>query len=136
MIHETDAWQELQTHWQDIKDVRMRDLFAEDRLRCERYQIERCGILLDYSKNLVTDETMRGLVALGEAADVSGWTGRMFSGEHINTTEDRAVLHVALRNLGKRIYRVDGKDVMPEVREVLAQMRAFSDSVRSGKWLG
>ena len=136
MINETDAWKELETHWQETKALRMRDLFAEDDARCERYQLQRCGITLDYAKNLITDQTLKKLIALADAADVPGWTMRMFSGEHINTTEDRAVLHVALRNLGKRIYRVDGKDVMPDVRAVLDHMRDFSEKVRGGTWLG
>ncbi len=114
----------------------MRELFAEDPQRCERYTLERCGITLDFAKNRITDETLKRLLALADAADVPGWTARLFSGEHINTTEDRAVLHVALRNLGKRVYRVDGQDVMPGVRAVLEQVREFVDAVRSGKWLG
>ena len=136
MIHETEAWKELEAHWLDVKGLQMRDLFAEDSGRCERYSLQRCGISLDYAKNLLTDETLKKLLALAEVADVPGWMTRMFSGEHINTTEDRAVLHVALRNLGKRIYRVDGKDVMPDVRSVLDHMRKFSETVRSGNWLG
>ena len=136
MINETEAWRELKAHWAEMGQGNLRDLFAEDPQRCERYRIERCGILLDYAKNLVTDRTLEKLLALAEAADVSGWTARMYAGEHINTTEDRAVLHVALRNLGKRVYRVDGQDVMPAVRAVLAQMREFTETVRSGRWLG
>lgn len=136
MIHETEAWKELETHWQEVKSLHMRDLFKEDGSRCERFKLQRCGITLDYAKNLITAGSLEKLLALAEVADVPGWTTRLFSGEHINTTEDRAVLHVALRNLGKRIYRVDGKDVMPDVRKVLDQMRKFTESVRTGNWLG
>jgi glucose-6-phosphate isomerase len=136
MIHETEAWRDLQEHWREVGERPMRDLFSEDPGRCERYLIERCGIVCDFSKNRITDATLKKLLALADAADLSGWTARMFAGERINTTEDRAVLHVALRNLGKRIYRVDGQDVMPAVREVLGRMRDFVGRVREGKWLG
>jgi len=136
MINETQAWRDLQEHWKDTEGRHMRELFREDPGRCDRYVTERCGIVFDYSKNRITDKTLKLLRALADAADLPGWTARMFSGERINTTENRAVLHVALRNLGKRIYRVDGQDVMPAVRDVLGRMGDFAERVRGGKWLG
>ena len=112
------------------------ELFAADPERFARFSVRLGDLLLDYSKNRITEETMRLLVALAEEADVAGWRQKMFSGEKINATEGRAVLHVALRNtLDKPIF-VDGVDVMPEVVRVREQMRAFSDAVRSGAWRG
>ena len=114
----------------------MRDLFAQDPKRFERFSLRVGDLLVDYSKNRVTDETMKLLFALAEQAQVAGWRDKMFAGEKINVTEGRSVLHVALRNRTNRPILVDGKDVMPEVNEVLAKMRAFTDSVRSGAWKG
>lgn len=114
----------------------MRDLFAKDPRRFEKFSLEACGILLDYSKNRITEKTMRLLVALARETDVEGWRDRMFAGEKINVTEQRAVLHVALRNRANRPILVDGKDVMPEVNMVLEKMRAFSEAVREERWRG
>ena len=117
----------------------MRRLFAEDAQRFERFSLRMDDMLLDYSKNLVTSETMELLFALARQADVAGWRERMFSGEKINCTEHRAVLHTALRaaiDPGHAPVMVDGQDVLPGVRDVLAKMRRFSDEVRNGNWLG
>lgn len=114
----------------------MRDLFAKDPRRFEKFSLEACGILLDYSKNRITEKTMRLLVALARETDVEGWRDRMFAGVKINVTEQRAVLHVALRNRANRPILVDGKDVMPEVNMVLEKMRAFSEAVREERWRG
>ncbi|HGX93802.1 MAG TPA: glucose-6-phosphate isomerase, partial [Candidatus Tenderia sp.] len=116
--------------------MHMRDLFEEDAGRFERYSLFFNNILFDYSKNRITDETLKLLFDLARMRDVKGWTERMFHGEKINFTEDRAVLHVALRNRSNRPIFVDGHNVMPQVNAVLAKMRQFSEQVRSGKWLG
>ncbi len=114
----------------------MRDLFAADPQRFAKFSMEFEGVLLDFSKNRVTGETMKLLYALAKDRDVPGWTRKMFSGEKINITENRAVLHVALRNRSNRPIIVDGKDVMPEVNRVLQHMDEFSEAVRSGVWKG
>lgn len=129
-------WRALAAHAEAMRDVHMRDLFAQDPERFQRFSLRLGEFLLDYSKNRITEETMRLLLDLARARDIEGWRARMFSGERINTTENRAVLHVALRNRANRPIIVDGKDVMPEVNRVLAQMRAFSEAVRSGSWRG
>ncbi len=130
------AWKALAAHHAQIGGTHLRDLFAKDPNRFGAFSLSFEDILLDYSKNRVTAETMKGLVDLARQADVPGWAKRTFSGEKINITEDRAVLHVALRNRSNTPIVVDGKDVMPEVNRVLDQMFAFADSVRSGKWTG
>jgi glucose-6-phosphate isomerase len=114
----------------------MRDLFAQDPRRFQRFSLRFGDMLFDFSKNRITEETLRLLVSLAREADVETWRERMFSGDKINTTEGRAVLHVALRNTLDRPIFVDGKDVMPEVARVRQQMGAFSDAVRSGTWRG
>ena len=129
-------WQDLQKHWDEIYDVHMLDLFARDSKRFERYSLEAAGIFLDYSKNRVNDKTLELLMQLARERDLEGWRERMFTGEKINNTEDRAVLHVALRNRSNRPIMVDGRDVMPDVNGVLERMREFTQSVRNCKWLG
>ena len=114
----------------------MRDLFRDDAQRFARFSLDVNGILLDYSKNRITEETLRLLFALAAQADIKAWTEKMFSGDRINVTENRAALHVALRNRSNRPIVVDGKDVMPAVNAVLAHMRAFTEAVRSGAWKG
>lgn len=130
------AWQALQEHQLEMAEVHMRDLFAQDPQRFERFSLRNGVILFDYSKNRVTQETMRLLCNLAREANVGGKIEAMFSGEKYNNTEKRAVLHVALRNRSNRPIYVDGVDVMPEVNRVLAHMRAFSEEVRSGRWTG
>lgn len=127
---------QLQGHYTQIASVHMRDLFAADTQRFERFSLQVGGILLDYSKNRVTTETMRLLAQLAEQADVVAWRERMFSGEKINNTENRAVLHMALRNRSNHPVIVDGEDVMPKINAVIARMSAFAEQVRSGEWRG
>ncbi len=114
----------------------MRDLFKQDAGRFDRFSIRFEDFLLDFSKNRITDETMRLLFDLATEHKVKDWAERMFTGEKINVTENRAVLHVALRNRSNRPIFVDGEDVMPGVNRVLGQMRRFSEAVRSGEWTG
>lgn len=129
-------WQSLDRHYSDLKYVSMREQFVLDSGRFERFSATSGDLLLDYSKNRITHETKEKLIALAKAVDLKGWTERMFSGEAINHTEGRAVLHTALRNRSNTPVYVDGKDVMPEVNAVLDKMRAFCESVHSGEWLG
>ena len=130
------AWQALGDHQRQIAGTQMRDLFARDPGRFERFSLRLGDILFDYSKNLITAETLSLLLDLAGQAGLQGKIAAMFSGQKINTTEDRAVLHVALRNRSNQPIRVDGEDVMPEVNRVLAKMRAFSEKVRGGEWKG
>jgi glucose-6-phosphate isomerase len=131
------AWQALAAHYDNtIASVHMRDLFRADPQRFERFSLGACDILLDYSKNLITEETIGLLLDLAAEADLKSWIERMFRGDKINLTEKRAVLHVALRNRSNRPIYVDGRDVMPEVNGVLRHMRDFTESVASGEWKG
>jgi len=129
-------WEKLAEHAKAMKQVHMRDLFASDAERFEHNSIHIGDMLVDYSKNIITEDTKKMLFALARARDVSGWTERLLNGEKINNTEKRAVLHTALRNRSNRPIIVDGKDVMPDVNRVLAQMRKFTEAVRSGEWKG
>ena len=135
-LTESPAWLALTQHKETLRDVSVRKLFADDTTRFEKFSLELGDLLLDYSKNRVTEETMRLLFGLARQAQVPEWRERMFGGEKINGTEDRAVLHVALRNRGNRPILVDGQDVMPEVNAVLARMRTFTEALRSGAWKG
>jgi len=133
----SSAWKALEQHYQQIKDQQMRDWFRQDPSRFARFSIELPNdILLDYSKNRITDDTMRLLADLAAQADLGGWIEKMFSGQKINNTEGRAVLHVALRNQSNRQILVDNADVMPAVRRVLEQMRRFVRNVHNGTWRG
>ncbi len=136
VLIESPAWQALVKHRQQMADVHMRDLFAGDPQRFEQFSLRLGDILFDYSKNRITERTMALLIDLACQANLSQAIKAMFNGLKINTTEDRAVLHIALRNRSNRPIVVDGKDVMPEVNQVLAKMRAFSETVRSGTWTG
>jgi glucose-6-phosphate isomerase len=130
------AWKALQDHYQTSSQLQMRDLFAKDPNRFDTFSAHFNDILLDYSKNRITADTFRLLLDLAKSADIQGHARKMFSGEKINTSEGRAVLHVALRNRSNRPIVVDGADVMPEVNRVLAHMKRFSDSIRDGSWKG
>jgi glucose-6-phosphate isomerase len=130
------AWLALADHHAEMRDVHIRDLFARDPRRFDRFSIEVEDLLLDYAKHRVTERTMKLLFDLAHQARVFEWRDKMYSGEKINTTEGRPVLHVALRNRSNRPILVDGKDVMPDVRAVLAKMRRFAEAVRTGTWLG
>ncbi|MFD2113549.1 glucose-6-phosphate isomerase [Thiorhodococcus fuscus] len=136
LVNETPQWKALQSHWETMKTVRMPDLFADDPGRAKAMTMEVAGLRLDYSKNLVTQETLDRLIELAGTVDLQGWIRRMFEGESINNTEGRAVLHIALRNRSNRSILVDGEDVMPEVNRVLARMESFVGRVRSGDWRG
>ncbi|PYS89362.1 MAG: glucose-6-phosphate isomerase [Acidobacteria bacterium] len=135
-LTQSPAWQALAAHYDEVAPQHMRDLFKADPQRFEKFSVRFKDILLDYSKNRITEETMRLLFALVRQANLQDWIERMFNGEKINITEDRAVLHVALRNRSNRPIEVDGKDVMPEVNAVLAHIREFTEAVRSGEWTG
>jgi len=138
MVDLTDlqAWQVLSRHAQESRHIHMSDLFSHDPQRYPRYTAEACGLLLDYSKNRITDETLTYLFALARERDLEKMRDHMFAGEHINLTEDRAVLHTALRRKVDSPAWVDGVDVMPAVARVLQQMRRFTDAIRSGEWTG
>src|SRR5215470_8143588 len=131
------AWTALLAHKQSIANVTMRELFAKDPKRFAKLSREACGIFVDYSKHRTTDETWPLLLALAKQQNVEAWRDKMFAGsKELNGTEDRAVLHIALRNRSNRPILVDGKDVMPEVNAVLAKMREFTEAIRSGAWKG
>jgi glucose-6-phosphate isomerase len=134
--HSASAWARLEQHHAAVGDRHLRDLFAEDAERGERLTVEAEGIFLDYSKHRVTDETMRLLVELAEASGLRERIDAMFSGQRINVTENRAVLHVALRAPEGETIEVDGHDVVPDVHEVLDRMSSFADAVRDGSWTG
>jgi glucose-6-phosphate isomerase len=129
-------WQALRAHYQASHETEMRELFAKDPTRAERFQVEALGIYLDYSKNRITDETVKALLTLAESASLRSKIDAMFAGEKINTTEGRAVLHTALRAPAGASIVVDGKNVVPEVHAVLQKMATFAERVRSGAWLG
>ena len=135
-LEERRAWAELERHHSEIGGMHLRDLFAADPGRGERMTAEACGLYLDYAKHRVTSKTIDLLVALAEESGVAERRDAMFRGEHINVTEDRAVLHVALRMPRDIALVVDGVDVVREVHEVLDRMSAFCDRVRSGEWQG
>ena len=130
------AWKALQDHYHKIKDLHLRSLFAEDPHRAERLSVEELGIYLDYSKNRITDETLRLLLNLAETSGLRARIEAMFRGEKINITEQRAVLHVALRAPKDASILVDGENVVPEVHAVLDKMADFANRVRSGEWKG
>ena len=130
------VWKELQAHHGEVAGLHLRELFAADPKRGEKLTIEACGLYLDYSKNRVTDRTLELLLALAAERGLQGRIEAMFRGDKINTTEDRAVLHTALRAPRGEKIMVDGEDVVPAVHEVLDKMGAFADRVRSGAWLG
>src|SRR5215469_3232397 len=135
-ITKLPVWKALEAHYGNIRKLHLRQLFADDRTRGERMAAEAAGIYLDYSKNRITDETLRLLLQLAEASGLRARINAMFQGEKINITEKRAVLHVALRAQKSERIVVDGKNVVPEVHAVLDKMAAFSDRVRSGSWKG
>jgi len=130
------AFNDLQQHFSKARQLNMRQLFEQDQDRFEKFSLQFEGILLDYSKNLVTEETMGLLLALAKASNVESWRDRMFHGEKINDTEHRAVLHVALRNRSNNAITIGGEDVMPAVQGVIQHMSEFAGRVRSGEWKG
>ncbi len=130
------AWQSLEQHYQKMRDVQLRQLFAEDPQRGERFAVEAAGVYFDYSKNRITDETLHLLLQLAEASGLRERIDAMFRGDKINVTEQRAVLHVALRAPKDETITVDGENVVPDVHKVLEKMANFSNRVRSGEWKG
>src|SRR5262249_48779433 len=130
------AWKALGAHHQSIKTAHLRDLFAKDPQRGERMTLEAAGIFLDYSKNLITEETLKLLVQLAEASGLPARRDAMFRGDKINITENRAVLHVALRAPKGASILVDGENVVPQVHAVLDKMTDFANRLRSGAWKG
>ncbi len=135
-LRKRPAWKALETHYAEVKDVSMRKLFADDPKRGERLAVEALGLYLDYSKNRVTDETLRLLIRLAEECGLRARIDAMFSGDKINITEKRAVLHTALRAPKGATIMVDGENVVTAVHAVLDKMSAFCDRIRSGEWKG
>jgi glucose-6-phosphate isomerase len=135
-LTELKSWKNLKKHHQEIATIHMRDLFANDPDRFKKFSIQFEDMLIDFSKNRITDETFKLLIELAKECQIELWRDRMFSGEKINHTEKRAVLHIALRNRSNRPVYCDGKDVMPDVNAVLAKMKIFCDKVRNGEWKG
>ncbi|HEX3073679.1 MAG TPA: glucose-6-phosphate isomerase [Ignavibacteriales bacterium] len=135
-LEQHESWKALQRHYSKIKDKHLRELFAEDPERFKKFSVQFNDFLLDYSKNRATDKTMELLFKLAEDVKLKAWISKMFKGEKINFTENRAVLHTALRNRSNQPVYVDGADVMPKVNDVLQHMKEFSGQVRSGEWKG
>ncbi|HDZ8830866.1 TPA: glucose-6-phosphate isomerase [Aeromonas dhakensis] len=134
---QTQAWQALEAHFAANKETRLKDLFAQDPQRFDKFSLTFGGdILVDYSKNLITEETLKLLIDLAKETDLRSAIDAMFNGDKINMTEGRSVLHVALRNRSDRPIESDGKDVMPEVNAVLAKMKGFCEKIISGEWKG
>lgn len=132
----TKAWQDLTAHQVEVKNVQMKDLFKEDSKRFEKMSMTFKEILFDYSKNILTDKTLEKLLKLAEECDVKIAREAMFSGEKINETEGRAVLHTALRSFSDKAIEVEGEDIMPKVREARQKMKSFCEKVHSGTWKG
>jgi len=135
-LTESANWKSLETHFKTQEDVQIKSLFEEDEKRGEKFVINKMGIYFDYSKHRITDKTIELLLALAKERGVQEKRDAMFSGDKINTTEDRAVLHTALRAPKGSIIMVDGKNVVPDVHEVLEKMTIFSDKIRKGEWKG
>src|SRR5690348_9095014 len=130
------AWKAVETHHKDVRQLHLRKIFAEDPDRARRMTVEAAGLYFDYSKNLITDETVKLLIRLAEECGLQGRIDAMFRGDRINITENRPVLHVALRAPRGMSIIVDGENVVPRVHGVLDKMAAFSDAIRTGTWLG
>ena len=133
---ETESWKQLQQHFEEMKNVRVKELFMEDQERFQKYSFAVPEIVCDFSKNIINDTTMQMLLQLANECRLRDAIDAMFSGEKINETEDRAVLHTALRNFSGEPVLSDGKDVMPEIKKVLEQMKNFCARIHSGEWKG
>src|SRR6266403_5775338 len=131
-----NAWTALATHFKEVRELHLRDLFAQDPKRGERLTLEAAGLYLDYSKNRITDETLKLLFELATESGLKERIDSMFRGDKINITEKRAVLHTALRAPKEATILVDGKNVVPAVHDVLDKMATFSNRIRSGEWVG
>jgi glucose-6-phosphate isomerase len=135
-LTEQPAWKALDAHYQQVRDLHLRTLFVQDARRGERFALDAEGIYLDYSKNRITDETLQLLIELAKSMRLSERIAAMFSGEKINITEQRAVLHVALRTSKDQAILVDGVNVVPDIHAILDKMSAFANRIRSGEWKG
>jgi glucose-6-phosphate isomerase len=136
LLTESKEWKALKSHYEKMKAIHMRDLFSIDKNRAKEFTLKACSLYADFSKNIITKETMRLLYNLAEYAGWEEARDKMFAGEKINETENRAVLHTALRNTSGTPVYVDGKDVMPDVNQVLQKMDDFCSNVRTGEWKG
>ncbi|MBW2011659.1 MAG: glucose-6-phosphate isomerase, partial [Deltaproteobacteria bacterium] len=132
----TNSWRKVSEHFEKMKNVHMKNLFAADPNRFEKFSIRFNDILVDYSKNIITSESVKFFMELADETGLNDAIEKMFSGDKINETENRAVLHIALRSKANTPIYVDGKDVMPEVNAVLEKMRVFCDKIISGEWKG
>ena len=135
-LQNLESWKKLSAHYDEMKSVHMRQLFEQDPTRFEKFNLKYNDFLVDFSKNIITEKTVELLLSLVNEVDLKSWIEKMFTGSKINITEDRAVLHVALRNRSNTPIYVDGKDVMPEVNAVLDKIKKFTETVRSGEWKG
>jgi glucose-6-phosphate isomerase len=135
-LTETAEWKELTDHFKKIESIHMRDLFRNDPDRGRKFRVDDCGLIFDYSKNRVTEETMNLLLKLADKCFLKDEIEKMFTGEKINGTENRAVLHVALRNRSGKPVMCDGVDVMPDILNVIARMKSISDKIRKSEWKG
>lgn len=135
-INEQPVWARLHQHQRATRHLHMKELFAQDAQRFDRYSLQLDGLMLDYAKNRITDRTLELLQELAQAADLPGWMRKMRAGERINISEKRAVLHSALRLPAQASLLLDGEDIVPPVHAVLQRMAAFSQRVRAGAWLG
>ena len=135
-INKSSSWKALNSHFKKMKSIHMRDLFIKENNRFNKYHIQYEDFLVDFSKNRITDETLNLLLTLAKDAKVEDWRDRLFSGDKINFTENRSALHIALRNRSNKPILLDGKDIMPNVNQVLAQIKSFSNDVRNGKAQG
>ncbi|MFW6178579.1 MAG: glucose-6-phosphate isomerase, partial [Desulfohalobiaceae bacterium] len=133
---QTKSWQKLQEHFREVRELHLRDMFDKDPERFARFSLQAGPVFLDYSKNRIDAQGMELLLGLAREMGLQDRIQAMFSGERINATENRSVLHVALRNRSRQPIYVQGQDVMPEVNQVLDRMGSFVDRVRQGKWLG
>ncbi len=135
-LKQSAAWQALLQHYDDIKDVHMRDMFGEDQGRFDKYSLQLNNILYDYSKNRINDKTVELLLQLANEAELPGWIEKLFSGEHINHTENRAVLHTALRDKSNKPIIVDGVDVLPEIMQERVNVKQLAEKIRTRQWRG
>ena len=135
-INKSSSWKALNSHFKKMKSIHMRDLFIKENNRFNKYHIQYEDFLVDFSKNRITDETLNLLTNLAKEAKLEDWRDRLFSGDKINFTENRSALHIALRNKSQKAILLDGKDIMPNVKKVLRQMKIFSSDIRSGKFKG
>lgn len=135
-ITQSISWKKLQAHYENIQSIHLRELFAQDNQRFEKFSLESCGLLLDYSKNRLTSETLHLLTEFATEVKLQEWINRMFQGEIINDSEKRAALHIALRNQSNTPILVNGSDVMPDVNAVLSKIQTFVNKIHEGQWLG